>query len=120
MTGSYTSALTRSVAFSLPPTARTFPFGSKIALCQLRGVIIDPVAVQLSDIGSYNRAETGNHASPAISTLPLRNTVTVSRKPVGTPLVVHVPVAGSYSSEIGMERMPPVTRTFPFGSNVAV
>src|SRR5215472_11556466 len=69
--GSYSSALERAVAresFPLgvyPPAIRTFPSGSKVAVCPARAVIIVPVRANLPVSGSYNSAlaQTGQEAT---------------------------------------------------------
>src|ERR1041384_4919353 len=65
-------------------------------------------------------------APPETNTLPSSSRVVVwfSRALASEPVTVHVPVAGSYSSQVAVEpaalTWPPAASTFPLDSNVAV
>ena len=59
-----------------PPNASTFPLPNNTAVCRYRLVVSEPVAVQLSDAGSYN--SVGATAQPPVTkTLPLVSNVAV-------------------------------------------
>ena len=62
---------------------------------------------------------------PTTRTLPVGNSVAVWvwRAVWRSPVPVHVPVAGSYTSallRVPVLLMPPTTKTLPFASSVAV
>ena len=80
------------------------------------------------ELGSYSSAVLRPKVPPAASTLPLSRRVAVwKRRPLlRLPVLLQVPVAGSYNSDRSVMlgrpsiKNPPATRTFPFVSNVAV
>src|SRR5256885_1020854 len=86
-----------------------------------------------SSIGLETRFELGSYSSavlppPATRTLPLSSRVAVwKRRPLlRLPVLLHVPVAGSYNSDRSVmlgkpsTKNPPATSTLPVVSNVAV
>src|SRR6266540_515333 len=90
------------------------------------------VAVHAPVAGSYTSALdnevycAASGAPPVTSSLPLNSRVVVwfSRAIASEPIAVHVPAAGSYSSQVVVEpealTWPPAASTFPLDSNVAV
>src|SRR5579875_3167333 len=61
--GSYSSALTLEgvqpqPAGRVPATTRTWPVGSKVAVCSVRGVVMLPVGLHSPVCGSYTSALT--------------------------------------------------------------
>src|SRR5450759_2902839 len=85
-----------------------------------------PVAVQDPVLGSYSSAEARMVNSvicrppPATSTLPSGSSVAVAplRCVIMSPVAVHDPLPGSYSSAEAPP--PPAASTLPSGSSVAV
>ena len=61
--GSYNSALI-SAAVPVPPTARTLPLPSSVAVCPDRAVASEPAAVQVLVAGSYNSAVANGPLAP--------------------------------------------------------
>jgi hypothetical protein len=137
--GSYSSAEDRSPKRTPePPAARTLPLGSGVAVCSVRAVQREPVAVHVAVLGSYTSAEDRAlmptpatlTVLPATRTLPLGSSVAVCplRAVPREPVAVHVPVLGSYTSAEEVPTPPPpttttpppATRTLPLGSSVAV
>src|SRR5207249_6593235 len=100
-----------------------------------RGVTMLPVSDQVPVCGSYSSAELVTNAvpqqppdvPPATSTLPFGSSTAVAPD-LDTnmlPVLLHVPVAGSYNSAVasvwsGGLISPPATSTLPFGSNTAM
>ena len=75
--------------------------------------------------GSYTSALASEKlmiSPPVTSTFPFGSNVAVcaARRAFNAPVVVDVPLAGSYSSAPIAPPLPPATSTVPFGSNVAV
>ena len=71
--GSYNSALAKVPLMLPPPATSTCPFGSNVAVCKEREVVILPVAVHIPIAGSYSSA-----LSPlATSTCPFGSNVAV-------------------------------------------
>src|SRR6266481_2675584 len=117
-----------------PPTARTLPSKSNVAVWAARLTLRSPVKVQVPVAGSYSSAVpvvVPPGQPPAASTLPLGSNVCVwsNRASLRLPVKVQVPVAGLYSSALlilGNGKSPadgappPATSTLPSESNVAV
>ena len=133
--GSYSSAADTEdpvVAFvsRLPPATSTLPLLSSVAAAEYRGVSMLPVGDQVPVAGSYSsalavEASVEGSRPPATRTLPSSSCVTVgeSREMDIDPVAVHVRVAGSYSSALAktvLPLMPPITRTFPVLSRMAL
>src|SRR5436190_1554657 len=131
--GSYSSALANWPWWFSPPATNTCPFGSNVAVCSKRGVVMLPVAVHTPVAGSYSSALAKSlllFPPPATSTCPFGSNVAVwsQRALRRLSVSVHVLVVGSYNSEgpqrpvepAPLQAAPPATNTSPFGSNVAV
>ena len=97
MAGSYTSAVASRVPLlSRPPATSTSPFCSKVAVCSLRAVVIDPVGVQVPVAGLYSSAVARRPLvppPPATSTSPFCSSVAVKCAADMDPVTVHDPVA---------------------------
>jgi len=108
------------------------PFASKVAVCAVRAVAKDPVEVNEPVPGSYNSADarraSGPPMPPVIRTLPVASKVAVCsyRGLDIEPVELNEPVPGSYSSADARTSglippsVPPVIRTLPVASKVAV
>jgi len=118
-----------------PPAMRTSPFcnGETEGKCLAFRML--PVVSHVPVSGLYSSQALSDKSSPATTkTLPLGSNVAVCSRLafIMLPVVVHFPVAKSYSSqeessstlypvsEVPKLMHPPVTRTLPFCSNVAV
>ena len=73
--GSYSSAELMASFWRSPPTTRTVPSGSRVAVCPLRTSVSSPVAIHEPVAGSYSSAEFDPPA--ATRTVPLRSSVAV-------------------------------------------
>src|SRR5438874_1626239 len=131
--GSYSSALAKTSLLLSPPATSTCPFGSNVAVCMRRSVVMLRVAVHTPVAGSYSSALAKSlllFRPPATSTCPFGSNVAVwsQRALRRLSVSVHVLVVGSYNSEgpqrpvepAPLQAAPPATNTSPFGSNVAV
>ena len=107
--GSYSSTLFVTVLReSSPPATSTWPEGSSVAVWRLRPVLSGPVDVHFPVAWSYSslaaRGPPGQQLGdpPAISTWPEGSSVAVwsERAVPRSPVEVHRPVAGSYSSAL--------------------
>src|SRR5437879_5483724 len=103
---SYSSALVKNVSPSRPPATSTCPFGSNVAVCTPRFLVMAPVAVHppIPVASPYTlpfRALTASSTPPATSTCPFGSNVAVwsQRALRRLPVSLHVLVVGSYSSE---------------------
>src|SRR5450756_1874813 len=127
---------------AVPPATSTLPSGSSVAVWNMRGVTMLPVAVQDPLLGSYSSAEASAlllpvtlllSVPPATRTLPSGSSVAVwNWRGVGMlPVAVQDPLFGSYSSAEASgglpppvsppgTAVPPTTSTLPSGSSVAV
>src|SRR5450756_549154 len=123
---------------AVPPATSTLPSGSSVAVWNMRGVTMLPVAVQDPLLGSYSSAEASAlllpvtlllPVPPATSTLPSGSSVAVwDWRGVGMlPVAVQDPLFGSYSSAEArtpcgslVAWTPPATSTLPSDSSVAV
>src|SRR5215469_7164390 len=98
-----------------------------------RPVVIGAAGVQTPRAGSYNSALQRSPESfwpPATRTRPFvsRTAVWFTRAKAIEPVRVQLPVVGSNNSaldrmldrELSQLEVPPATRTFPFGNNIAV
>src|SRR3954447_9776408 len=135
--GSYSSVEARIASgASSAPATRTLPSVSRVAVCSNRGDVMVPVAVQRPVFGLYSSdsaiAPLGSptdgqpfvagpgHLPPATRTRPLGSSVAVchARGWIMSPVLLHVPARGSYSSadasalvvDSSVESSPPATR----------
>jgi hypothetical protein len=136
VTGSYSSAGAKVASEpSVPPVISTLPLASNVAVCPARALDIDPVELNEPVAGSYSSADARMVKLPAtkplppvIRTLPLGSKVAVwfIRALDMGPVGLNEPVSGSYSSADARKltmispSLPPVIRTLPLGSKVAV
>src|SRR5450756_138269 len=146
--GSYSAAeasggLRLALLLPEPPATSTLPSGSSVAVWNMRGVGMLPVAVQDPLFGSYSSAEASGGlpppvsppgtllltVPPATSTLPSVSSVAVWnwRGVTMLPVTVQDPLFGSYSSAEArtpcgslVAWTPPATSTLPPDSSVAV
>src|SRR5450756_1944188 len=148
--GSYSAAeasggLRLALLLPEPPATSTLPSGSSVAVWNMRGVGMLPVAVQDPLFGSYSSAEASGGLPPPVSppgTLLLTVPPVTSTWPSGSsvavwnmrgvtmlPVTVQDPLLGSYSSAEAsalllpvtlLLSVPPATSTLPSGSSVAV
>src|SRR5579859_6336592 len=87
-----------------PPVTRTWPLGSRVAVCCSRGACIEPVTDHVPVAGLYSSASLRSEQKsssqllnpPATSTCPSGSRVAVarSRPSVMLPVALQVPVAG--------------------------
>jgi hypothetical protein len=133
--GSYSSADARRASgppTKMPPVIRTLPLASKVAVCPYRGLDMDPVELNEPVAGSYSSADArtvGARADPAVSASGDQDLAAcqqgrgVPHRAVDMdPVELNEPVAGSYSSADAKPEpsRPPVIRTLPLASKVAV
>src|ERR1035437_3513772 len=119
----------------MPPAMRTRPLTSRVAVVPPWAGVIEPVELKVPVFGSYSSAEARSGAlsptspPPAIRTRPLDSNVAVwpTRPTCNEPVGLKVPLFGSYSSADDRavsapppSVMPPLMRTRPLGSRVAV
>src|SRR6185436_13233009 len=79
---------------SWPPATRTFPSGSKVAVCPAREALIEPVGVHVPVLEAYNSALVPVAEPPATRTFPFVSNVAVKyhwRATLMLPVAVHVP-----------------------------
>ena len=123
------SAESRSVKPFVPPTIKTLPFRSVVAVCPARPVSNSGPAEMVFVAGSKRSVlpdgATPPKEPPAINTRPSERTAAAwpARGMESVPAKLNAPVEGSNSSILWLIRpavSPPASTTRPSGNNEAV
>ena len=133
--GTYSSVRVRGESSpAFPPATITFPFGSRVAVCPLRGASRLAVLVHVPKTGSNTSTVLSGTAPPPPTTMILPSVSSVAVCPplewsIGTP-GVQAPTDPSsprkrgsnvsVESWVALPSLPPMTRMRPLGMRVAV
>ena len=124
--GSKISALARAAYCApQPPTSRTEPFGSKVAVCACLAETSEAEVAKVLVCTSKISVVATFVEPPARKTRPSASSVAVcQQRDVMVAVAVNVPVSASYNSARSNDAVlvqgPPANRTLPLVSRVAV